>query len=212
LVAHYLRTGFVRMWDRSQRQAVSLYGLSDFLRYYQKGTPHYRADVKLPKRTTAFWDKLIRDAEERQRRGWTDLVYDLLNIPLASQRRFEKDIRVLRRKVRRMRGKRVREGMLMQAPYQLHPSAFACIAMGKMTAAQRIAAARLHFAELRESHRDERLLVFVLDVDGESQAPVLAHYRGIGWDRAIGEIETVGEGVSSGLYAEIDPSHQSSED
>jgi hypothetical protein len=203
LLAHYLRTGFVRLREPSEHHVVNLYGLSDFLRHYQKGTPHYRADVKLPKRTTAWWDKLIHDVENKQRRGWTDMAYDLLNIPLASQERFEEDIRRLRRKVRRMRGKRVCQPALMQAPCQLRPSAFVCFAMGKMTADERVGTARLHFAALHESHPDERLFLLVLDVDSERRSPVLPYYRGIGWERVVGKIEAVGDAVASGLYAEI---------
>jgi hypothetical protein len=204
LIAHYLRTGFVRLWNEPRPEAASFYGLSDLLRHYQKGTPHYRADVKPPRRTTAWWDKLILEAETKQRPGWTDMVYDLLNIPLSSQQRFEEDIKTIRRKVRRMRGKRVHDGLLMQAPHQLRPSAFACLATGKMTSAERIATARSVFADLLDAHPDERLFVFVLDADLASHIPALPYYRGIAWDREIPPIETQGEGVASGLYVEID--------
>lgn len=211
LIAHYLRTGFVRMWSSPERRAVSLYGLSDFLRHYQRGTPHYRPEVSLPKRVTPWWGKLLREQEDKQRLGWTDMVYDLLNIPLASQQRFERDIRILRRRVRRTCGKRVSEGLLMQAPDQLRPSAFACIAMGKMSPNQKIAAARMHFSELLRAHPDERLFVFVLDADAEEKAPALPYYRGIRWDRPIGEIGAIGDRVPSGLYVEIDVAPPSSD-
>ncbi|MES3151667.1 hypothetical protein [Sphingomonas faeni] len=207
LIAHYLRTGFVRLWnDVEDRSPVALYGLSDFLRFYQKGSSHYDATVKLPKRTTAWWDKLIREREERRVPGWTDMVYDLLNIPLLSQKRFEEDVRKLRRKVRRLPGQYPREGLLMQAPHQLRPSAFACIAMGRMSSADRIALARGHFTELLESHPDERLFVFVLDTASANPTPALPYYRGIAWDQHVENVGTEGEGVASGLFFEVDAS------
>lgn len=204
LIAHYLRTGFVRMFSRQDRRIVSLYGLSDFLRPYQKGTPNYQADVEFPQRVTAWWAEIIRKLEADQRPLWTDRVYDLLNVPLASQQRFENDIALLRDKMRGM-SMRAREGVLMQEPEHLRPSAFACIVMCPMSPAERIAAARVHFRELDEAHSDERLFVFVLDSQAEDTRPALPYYRGVPWDRVIGKIDAVGESVASELYVEIDP-------
>lgn len=96
----------------------------------------------------------------------------------------------------------------MQAPYQLRPSAFACLAMGRMSSADRIALARGHFAERLESHPDERLFVFVfvLDTASANPTPALPYYRGIAWDRHVENIGAEGEGIASGLFFEVDAS------
>lgn len=206
LLAHYLRTGFVRLYDDDAKQgAVVLYGLSDFLRHYQAGTPHHVPGLRQPQRTTALWDRWIAEEERRARSGWTDIVHDLLNIPLAAQRRFEDDIRRMRRTVRRQSGKGISNGVLMQAPAQLRPSALACVVMRKVAPADRSATMRHYTKRLEANHPNERLGIFRLDADATDLTPVLAYYRTVYWDADIPSIEAEGEHVGTGLYVDLSP-------
>lgn len=174
LLAHYLRTGFVRMWDDDAKQeAVALYGLSDFLRHYQVGTPHHIPGLRQPQRTTPLWGRWVAEEEQRARSGWSDIVHDLLNIPLASQRR---DIRRMRRTVRRRSGKGISNGVLMQAPSQLRPFALACVVMRKVAPADRNATMRHYARRLEANHPNERLAIFRLDADATEPTPVLSYY------------------------------------
>ena len=60
LIALYLRTGFAHLReDSSRRLSLMIYGLSDFLRFYQKGTSYFDPRIPIPKRTTPLWDRLL---------------------------------------------------------------------------------------------------------------------------------------------------------
>lgn len=206
LLALYLKTGFVRLWRTDiDLGPLAIYGLSDLLRYHVRDSAHHDPRKRLPKRTTSWWDSIIKDREERRPRGWTDMIYDLLNVPLVSQERFWTDIAAMRRTVRRISGKRVRNGVLMQVPEQLHPSAFACVVAGKMADMERVRAARAVFAELLEKHPNERLFVFCLDATRELGYPALPYYRGVEWEREAHAVIEPGEELASDLFVAAEP-------
>jgi hypothetical protein len=206
LLALYLKTGFVRLWPKEvDHGPLEIYGLSNLLRYHVKGSAHHDSRKKLPKRTTPCWDRFIQDIEGKRLGGWTDMVYDLLNVPLVSQEKFWTDMVTARRKIRRISGRRVQCRVLMQVPEQIHPSAFACLVVGKMTDMERIHAARDVFAALREKHPDERLFFLCLDATRDLDVPALRYYRGVDWTRAALAVVEAGEKLSSDLFFAIDP-------
>lgn len=204
LLALYLRTGFVRLWKDPDEKPLAIYGLSELLRHHIRASVHYDPRAKLPKLTTAFWDRLIRDKEERQPKLWTDVVYDLLNVPLRSQERFWRDIVAGRRGIRRAKSGTVPNIALMQAPDQLHPSAFACLITYRLKGRDHILAGRETFRERAEAHPHERLFVFCLDGSGDLGFPPLPYYRGVEWSRTCGPIVTHGEPVCSDLVFDFD--------
>lgn len=206
LLALYLKTGFTRLLRKgTDLGPLVLYGLSDLLRYHVKGSVHYDPRVRPPKRTSGWWDRIIKDREDKRPRGWTDMVYDLLNVPLVSQEKFWADIVAMRRKIRRMAGKRLLNGVLMQVPEQLHPSAFACLVAGKMTDMERVHAARAAFAELDEKHPDERLFVLCLDATRDLRDPALPYYRGVEWEREVEARVEEGEELATDLFFAVEP-------
>lgn len=182
LIALYLNNGFVGVGGRSKGPTpVVAYGLSDFLRPFQKGTPHHDASVVPPKRTIALWNRLVREMEEKRPKLWTSIVYDLLNIELASQERFLADIKALRRRVRRSSGKAYYDAVMMRAPNQLRPSAFVCLVAGRMPTDERVQLARDTFAKVSDEHPSERVTVLVLDASKDAVAPAFTYYRGDDW-------------------------------
>jgi hypothetical protein len=193
-----LRTGFIRLGDGDGRATLNVYGLSDFLRHYQKGSAHHDPAVPPPRRTTPLWDRLIREKERKRPPLWTDLVYDLLNIPLESQRAFAEDMNLMRRHIRRS-PKGALEEVHMQAPRQLRPSRFVSLVAGRMSDAERLARARARFAAYEAIWPDERLFIFMLDAGSGKSEPVLPYYRGIPWDRRPVVEMMEGRGIDSGL-------------
>jgi hypothetical protein len=205
LIALYLKTGFVRLWRKGfDPGPLAIYGLSDLLRYHVKGTAHFDPRYRLPKRTTPWWDRIITDREQKRPRGWIDMIYDLLNVPLVSQEKFWSDIVALRRRIRRNSSERSCTAVLMQVPEQQHPSAFACLVTGKMPDMARVHAARTVLNEVNKTHPDERLFVFCLNASGDA-APVLPYYWGVDWSREVHAFVEAGESLDSGLFIAVDP-------
>lgn len=199
LLALYLRTGFVRVGNGPAGEGgFGVYGLSDFLRHFQKKSSHHNPRAKIPRRTTSLWDRLIADKVRRRPPLWTDVVYDLLNIPYESQRHFERNINTQRRRVRRA-GKRATDGAVMQAPRQLRPSHFVCVVTGRMSERERILHARSVFNAYVQACPDERLLVLVLDTGSAATVPALPYYRALAWHRRPVVEFMEGKGVESGL-------------
>ncbi|HEX9466464.1 MAG TPA: hypothetical protein VGB82_28035, partial [Alphaproteobacteria bacterium] len=183
LIAMYLKNGFVGLKGREREKRVcAIYGLSDLLRFYQKGEFCYDPTVALPKRTSAFWDRLIEHVEKRRPQGWTAIVYDLLNVPLDGQLRFEKDILS---GCRTIRGHgRARSGFMfatMEVPHQRYPSVLVCAVTGKGSPNVKNEALKNFFSELRENHPEKRTLFFVRDgLDFRSETE-LWDYATSGW-------------------------------
>lgn len=200
LLALYLKTGFVRLWASEAKMGpLVVYGLSDLLRYHVRHSGHHDPKCRLPKLTSAWWDRIIVQRELKRPNGWTDMIHDLLNVPLASQERFWKDIVALRRKLRRSPSKGAYNGVLMQVHDQLRPTHFTCLVTGRMPDVERVRAARSIFAEQDQKHPNERLFVFHLDGSGDLKDPVLPYYRGVSWTQDAKATPEVGVAITSGL-------------
>lgn len=201
LIAWYLRSGFVGL-DRASisEETISLYGLSELMRFHLEKTPHYDPRRPMPRRTTHFWDRIIDDKEERRPGLWTDVVYDMLNMPLQSQERFLDDIGRMRRRIRRVKAKGAADAVLMQRRDQAHPAIFACLVTWGLSDTEKIANGRNTFVSLCEEHPNERVLIFHLDAGRDEVRPTLNYYRGTRWDHDGSASPIEGVEVLSDLY------------
>ncbi|WP_093223293.1 hypothetical protein [Sphingomonas sp. NFR15] len=200
LIAWYLRSGFVGVdHPTDASESMSLYGLSDLLRFHIKSTPHYDPRHVLPRRTIPFWDRIIADKEDRRPGLWADIIYDMLNVPLLSQKGFLDDIVRMRRKIRRLK-KGAADGVLMQRRDQRHPTIFACLVTRGLSDAEKIAVGRSTFSRLCDEHLEERVMVFHLDATIEQVRPTLVYYRGIAWDQDARAEPIEGVEIGSDLY------------
>jgi hypothetical protein len=173
-----------------------VYGLSDLLRFYQKGTPSFDPRIPIPKRTTPLWDRLLQRIRCDWPRGWVEISYDLLNIGVEAQQRFEKDCYRARKRMRRSGLRSGSEPSVMQAPKQLRPSLFICFPTtgGRLEPeAERIR------GEIENFHSGERVLTFAIASDGSRRAPMLVGYRAIPWDATTSVRDIEGFGVASKL-------------
>ena len=205
LIAWYLRSGFVGLDGRpATGESIMLYGLSELLRFLMKKTAYYDPRHAMPRRTSAWWEELIADKETRRPALWTDVVYDLLNVPLLSQERFLEDTLKLRRKVRRLKGGAAGEAALMQRRDQRHPAIFASAVTRRMSDQQKIGYGRSLFAQLCRDHPDERVVVFHLEANDQRMRPKLTYYRGTSWsDRGVA-VPIEGEEMGSDLYFSVE--------
>jgi hypothetical protein len=181
LVAMYLKNGFTGFQDyEGHRRVYGIYGLSDLLRFYQRDEFCYDPRIALPQRTTLVWDRLVAALEREKPQGWTAIVYDLLNVPLASQQKFEKDIRTAFRRTRLTK----REGIgwiTMQAPSQKYPSLLVCAVTAIRSPAERAFALRKEFLDRCRQHPDERVIFLVRDALDPRSQPEFAEYYSKGW-------------------------------
>jgi hypothetical protein len=181
LIAMYLKSGFTGFQDHEGgRRVFHIYGLSDLLRFYQRNEFYYDPRIAFPQRTTLVWDRLIAALETRKPPGWTSVVYDLLNVPLASQQKFEKDIRAACRRVRLT----TREGIAritMQVPFQKYPSSLVCAVTAIRSPAGRSFALREQFLDWCRQHPDERAIFLVRDGLNPRSQPEFADYYSKGW-------------------------------
>lgn len=193
LIALYLRTGFAHLRNApGTRPSLIIYGLSDFLRFYQKGTSNFDPRITIPNRTTPLWDRLLQLVRRDWLRGWVEISYDLLNIGVEGQQRFEKDCYRARKRMRRNGLRSGSEPAVMQAPKQLRPSLFVCF---PITGARLEPEAERIREEIENFHSGERVLTFAVASDGARKAPMLLGYRGVPWDATTSVREIEGDGV-----------------
>jgi hypothetical protein len=201
LLALYLKTGFVVPPARGPEPVVlTVYGLSDFLRFYQRFGSEDKRSLEPPRLVTGTWTRALERLADRRPPFWTDLSYDLLNIELASQELFLDDIRRLRRKVRRVPYSAEFPLATMQAPEQLRPAMFYCLVSGKRSRVLRLDEARAAFTELERQHPDERLVMFVLDADADPRTAKLVYYRGKDWSLQHHPVRMEGRTAKSHLF------------
>jgi hypothetical protein len=192
LIALYLRTGFAHLRDDSRRRLL-IYGLSDFLRFYQKGTSYFDPHIPIPKRTTPLWDRLLAKVRHDWPHGWVEISYDLLNVGIDAQQRFEKDCFRARKRMRRKHLASTSEPAVMQAPKQLRPSLFICF---PVTGGPLAPEAEHAQTEIEEFHLGERILTFSVAADGAKRFPELVRYRGRPWNAATSVREIDGDGIA----------------
>lgn len=181
LIAMYLKTGFTGFAGQGRERIVyPIYGLSDLIRFYQRNEACFDPSVPMPKRTTSTWAALIKSVENGQQRGWTSVVYDLLNAPLSGQEKFEKDIRAACRRCRLTK----REGLstaTMQVPYQKHPTLFVALVTAIPDHYRRMIALRYRIEQWRREHVGERILFLSRDGLTFSAQTKFIGYYSPGW-------------------------------
>jgi hypothetical protein len=181
LIAMYLKNGFTGFQDyEGQRRVYHIYGLSDLLRFYQRDEFCYDPRIALPQRTTPVWDRLAATLENEKPQAWTALTYDLLNVPLESQKKFEKDIRAAFRRVRLTRRERI-GWITMQVPFQKYPSLLLCAVTAIRSPAERAFALRSHFLDRCRRHPNERIILLARDALDPRTQLEFADYFYKGW-------------------------------
>src|SRR6202030_2264594 len=95
-------------------------------RFYQKGTSYFDPRIPIPKRTTPLWDRLLANVRQNWPHGWVEISYELLNVGVDAQQRFEKDCFRARKRIRRKHLASASEPAVMQASKQLRPGLFIC--------------------------------------------------------------------------------------
>jgi hypothetical protein len=205
LIAWYLRSGFIGFHHSEDVPGIiSIYGLSDFLGLYMKNTAHYDARITPPQRTIMLWNQFISEQETYRRPGWTDRVYDLLNIPLQSQQRFLNDLIQARRKVRRKQYRGLAP-VLMQQQAQHHPSLFVGMVAGRLSSSAITSFAQDLFAESCAKHPDERVFLFYQDAAADQIQPGLLYYRGVDWNQKSVPVPIEGNVVGADFFYSVNP-------
>jgi hypothetical protein len=181
LIAMYLKTGFTTFLSaKHQGHSYGIYGISDFLRFYQEKEFYYDPSIALPVRTTTIWDRLISEVEQKKFKGWTAVVYDLLNTPLEGQERFEADILSAVKRIRK-KPRRVIYWATMQVPFQKFPSLFLCAVTGIGDPAIQRLDIRDDFSQFCQQHPEERILLLTCDGLQRKSHPTIACYVNRGW-------------------------------
>lgn len=203
LIALYLRTGFAHLQpNRKERATLTIYGLSDFLRFYQKGSIYYDSRILIPKRTTSFWNKLLTRLSREKPEHWVSIAYDLLNVSIQSQERFERDLLRSYKRWRRNSFKGNPEPAVMQAPGQLRPSLF----IGFPSSKDRLTSASERFCSwIQKFHGGERVICIGLSIEKQIMKPSIAVYNGRTWDAVFYVRKLEGDGISANFMFDAGP-------